>query len=176
MNLKGSHTEKNLKKAMQGEALAYVKYQIYASLIGSVSKDWENQINHIAHNEKEHFKIWAKLLLGDKYYNNQENLLDALFGELDECNEMYPEFARIAREEGFDEIADKFEQIGKIECSHSWLFEGFLQDLNNDEHYKSQEKNNNFICLNCGYIHQGNDIPMECPICNHPKQYFKKVD
>lgn len=176
MNLKGSRTEKNLKKAIHGEALACVKYQIYASLIGSTSKDWEDQIDHIAHNEKEHFKVWAKLLLGDKYYDNQENLFDALSGEIDECTKMYPEFAKIAKEEGFNEIADKFEKISKIECAHSQLFEGFLQDLSDDKHRKSQEKNDKFICLNCGYIHQGNDIPAECPVCNHPKQYFKKVD
>ena len=174
MNLKGTHTETNLKRALQGEALAYAKYQVYASLIGEISKDLEEKINHIAHNEKEHFKIWRKLLLEKGYYNNEENLLDAIIGEVTECEEMYPEFARIAREEGFDEIAEKFDQVANIECHHSWLFEDFLDCITKEKYNKENEKG--FICLNCGYIHNKEVAPEVCPVCDHPKKYFIRVD
>lgn len=170
MNLRGTYTEKNLEKAMQGEALAYVKYQVYASLIGKISKDMEEQINHIAHNEKEHFKIWKKILLDDDYYNNKMNLMDAILGETTECNEMYPEFARIAREEGFYDIAEKFDQVAKIECNHSSLFQCFLDQLDIDTSI------NGFICSNCGYISTDENAPETCPVCDHPKEYFIKVD
>lgn len=172
MNLKGTHTEGNLKKAMQGEALAYIKYQIYASLIGEISKDMEEKINHIAHNEKEHFKIWKKFLLEQDYYDNVKNLIDAMTGEIKECEEMYPEFARIAREEGFNDIAEKFEQVGAIECHHSWLFDAFLDRISNK---KSEGKDKGFICLNCGYIHRKKVAPDVCPVCDHPKKYFTSV-
>ena len=172
--LRGTYTEENLEKAMQGEALAFVKYQIYASLLGNISKDMEEKINHIAHNEKEHFKIWAKLLYEDKYYDNEENLLDAILGENYECDEMYPEFARIAREEGFHDIAEKFDQISKIECNHSCLFKEFLKFVEENKQNEKNEKG--FICLNCGYIHNEKNIPDECPVCNHPKKYFIRID
>lgn len=170
MRLFGSHTQENLQKAMQGEALAYIRYQIYASLIGKTSKTLEEEINHIAHNEKEHYKIWAKALFGDSYYDNEENILSAIVGEVEECENMYPEFARVAREEGFDDIAEKFEMVSKIECNHSWQFEDFLEEL------KSDNKNpNGFVCLNCGYIHDEEEPPTECPVCNHPIEYFEKL-
>lgn len=172
--LKGSHTETNLKKAILGEALAYIKYQIYASIIGETSKDIEEKINHIAHNEKEHFKIWKKLLLGKGYYDEEENLLDAMMGEITECKEMYPEFSRIAREEGFNEIADKFEQIAKIECHHSQLFEEFFNIIHEKQYEKTDKKG--FICLNCGYIHEEKTAPNVCPVCDHPQKYFVSVD
>jgi rubrerythrin len=172
--LRGSHTEKNLRQAMIGEALAYIKYQIYASLIGKTSKDLEAKINHIAHNEKEHYKIWAKLLLGDDYYNNKSNLIDAIVGEVEECESLYPDFARMAREEGFDEIAEKFEMVSSIECNHSWQFEEFLDLYQNG--YQDGITKKGFICLNCGYIHQEDEAPDICPVCDHPKEYFKRND
>ena len=166
MNLKNTRTEKNLIKALQGEALAYMKYIIYASLIGKESKIYEKLINEIAHNEKEHWKVYAKLLLEDEYYNNNRNLADAIMGEHNECTTLYPEFARIAREEGFNEIAEKFEAISEIECRHEKEFDIILKEL-------QTEKNNIFWkCSNCGYIHKGQNIPNECPVCNHPQNYF----
>ncbi len=172
--LKGTYTEENLKKAMQGEALAFIKYQIYASLLGNISKDLEEKINHIAHNEKEHFKVWAKLLYGEEYYDDKKNLLDAIMGENYECEDMYVEFARIAREEGFQDIANKFDQVAKIECNHSCLFKDFLKFVEESVDKKENEKG--FICLNCGYIHNEKSIPDECPVCNHPKKYFVRID
>lgn len=170
MKLFGTHTQENLQKAMQGEALAYIRYQIYASLIGKTSKTLEAEINDIAKNEKEHYKVWAKLLFGDSYYDDEENLLSAIVGEVEECENMYPEFARVAREEGFEEIAEKFEMVSKIECNHSWRFEDFLEELNEEK-----TNPNGFICLNCGYIHDEENAPEVCPVCNHPIEYFEKL-
>lgn len=174
MKLYGSHTEKNLKKALQGEALACVKYQIYASLLGNTSKEIENEINLIAHNEKEHFKVWKKILSSDEYYDDIINLLDAIEGEEAECHEMYPEFARVAREEGFDKIANKFEMIANIECNHSWQFRKIIDEIKglDTSEYRFE---NGFVCLNCGYFHIGDFAPDECPVCEHPKNYFKKI-
>ena len=167
MNLKNTQTEKNLIKALQGEALAHMKYTIYAALIGKESKSNETLINEIAHNEKEHWKVYAKLLLEDDYYDNNRNLADAIMGEHNECSSMYPEFARVAREEGFDEIADKFDAIAKIECRHEKEFDIILKEL--------QEGDDAFQlkCSNCGYIHDGDTAPEVCPVCGHPKNYFK---
>lgn len=173
MNLHGSYTEENLKKAIQGEALACVKYQIYASLLGNTSKEIEDKINHISHNEKEHFKVWKKILSSDEYYDDIINLLDAIEGEQTECHEMYPEFARVAREEGFVDIANKFEMVANIECDHSQQFREFINEIKGLDVKK--ESKNGFVCLNCGYFHTGDSALEECPVCNHPKNYFKKV-
>lgn len=167
MNLKNTQTEKNLITAIQGEALAHMKYTIYAKLIGNTSKSIEKAINEIAHNEKEHWKIYAKLLLEDDYYNDKANLGDAIMGENKECLSLYPEFARIAREEGFEEIAEKFEAIAKIECDHEKQFTMLLDS------YTKNETKKEWKCSNCGYIHKGENPPDTCPVCNHPKNYFK---
>ena len=168
MNLKNTETEKNLIKSLQGEALAHMKYTIYANLIGKQSKSMEKQILEIAHNEKEHWKVYAKLLLEDDYYNDKKNLTNAIMGEREECRSLYPDFARIAREEGFDEIANKFEAISEIECNHEKQFNLLLESID-------KEANNApmWRCSNCGYIHKGEEPPEECPVCNHPKNYFK---
>lgn len=173
IELQGTYTEENLKKAMQGEANAYILYQIYAKLIGNESKDLENKINLISHNEKEHFKIWAKLLLEDDYSNNDLNLVKAIRGEVEECQNLYPEFARVAREEGFEDIAEKFEQVSRIECSHSWDFKQIRNQIND---YPANYEQKGFKCLNCGYIHNGENAPDVCPVCDHPKSYFKKME
>lgn len=170
-----TETEKNLLTAIQGEALAHFRYQVYAKLLGKISKDIENKINEISHNEKEHGKIWMKLLLQDDYADNDKNLFTAITGEQHEGQSMYPEFARIAREEGFDEIAEKFEQVAEIENHHAEMFQSFLDDINNINISKTINTNE-YKCLNCGYIHHGSDIPDICPVCAHPKEYFVSVD
>lgn len=166
MNIKNTETEKNLIKSLKGEALAHMKYTIYAKLLGESSKSIEKQIEEIAHNEKEHWKVYAKLLLEEDYYDDDRNLVDAIMGEHLECLSLYPEYARIAREEGFDEIAEKFEEIGKIECNHEKQFDLILKSLD------MKRELNIWKCSNCGYIHKGNNPPDECPVCNHPKEYF----
>ena len=120
MNIKNTETEKNLIKSLKGEALAHMKYTIYAKLLGKSSKSIEKQIEEIAHNEKEHWKVYAKLLLEEDYYDDDRNLVDAIMGEHLECLSLYPEYARIAREEGFDAVPDArgfaFDAIPH--CSH----------------------------------------------------------
>lgn len=170
MKLHGSHTEKNLIKAIQGEAMAHIKYMVYASLIGKTSKQIEKQINEISHNEKEHWKIYAKLLLDDDYYDDKKNFLNAILGESKECHTLYPEFARVARAEGFSEIADKFNEISKIECNHQQMFEDLLSNYE-----QTNEDVCDWKCDNCGYIYNGVNSPEKCPVCNHPKNYFYRL-
>ncbi|MBO5180160.1 MAG: rubrerythrin family protein [Clostridia bacterium] len=171
MNLKGTATEKNLKKALEGEALAHLKYQFYRSKIGNLSKDYENRLDEIVHNEKEHGKIWFKLLHGGEVPENTENLLDAIKGETEEHEKMYPEFGRIAREEGFEEIAELFEQVAEIEGKHSKEFAEMLKNIENENIFEDKE-GIEFKCLNCGHIHYGTEAPEECPVCKHPQKYF----
>lgn len=168
MDLKNSETEKNLKKALQGEAEAYIKYMIYAGIVGEKSKSIQKQIEEIAHNEKEHWKVYRKLLLKDDYYDNDSNFMDAIMGENNECVKLYTRFAKIAREEGFDIIADKFEEISKIECNHERQFRSLLELLNEDELEKQVWR-----CSNCGYIHYDVSPPLVCKVCEHPINYFR---
>lgn len=171
MNLKGTATEKNLQKALEGEALAHLKYQFYRSKIGNLSKDYEDRLDEIVHNEKEHGKIWFKLLHDGQVPENEENLLDAIKGETEEHENMYPEFGRIAREEGFEEIAELFEEVAKIEGKHAKEFSEMLKNIENENIFED-ENEIQFKCLNCGYVHTGNKAPEQCPVCKHPQKYF----
>ncbi len=173
MNYARPKTFQNLEKAIQGEALAYIKYTVYASLIGKTSKELENKISEIAHNEKEHWKIYAKLLLKEEYYNDERNVLDAISGEVMEAEEFYPRFAKEAEEEGFLEVAQKFREIAKIEARHANEFEDIFDIIHNHIEEKEEKQ---WICLNCGHIHMGIEPPKECPVCEHPKNYFMKID
>ena len=166
-NFENSQTRKNLETALQGEALAHMRYVIYASLIGKTSKSIEKDILEIANNEKQHWKVFAKLLFGEDYYNDIKNLETAIKGETDECRKLYREFADIARNEGFNNIAEKFDMIADIECKHAQEFDSYRDDLINP----SQQTT--WACSNCGYIHMGTEPPETCPVCDHPKEYFK---
>lgn len=171
MNLKGTQTEKNLEKALQGEALAHLKYQFYKSQLGKTSKIVENILDEIIHNEKEHGKIWFKQLHDGKLPTDEENLLDAIHGEMHEHKEMYPEFAKVAYEEGFDEIGKLFEGVADIEGQHEEEFSIILKTLKEESLFKDLDWTG-WRCLNCGHIHYGSEAPEECPICNHPQKYF----
>lgn len=171
MNLKNTITEENLKKALQGEALAHLKYQFYKSKISNVSKEFEEIFDEVIHNEKEHAKIWFKVLHGGEIPSDFENLTDAMKGEDYEYTEMYPEFARIAREEGFDDIADLFDGIGHIEGQHRDKFSEMFDCLQKQKLFKDENKVY-FKCKNCGHVYFGKEAPMECPICKHPQKYF----
>lgn len=168
-----SQTFKNLIKAMQGEANAHIKYTIYASLLGNTSKELEKQILEIAHNEKEHWKVYAKLALGNEYYNDEANMLDAIAGEVTEAESLYPDFAEIAFSEGYKNIGYKFAEIAKIEARHADEFEDILDKIINPTKEKEEKQ---WICMNCGHIHVGVEPLDECPVCNHPKKYFMKID
>lgn len=171
MKLKGSETEKNLKKALQGEALAHLKYQFYKSKLSNISKEIENELNEIVHNEKEHGKIWFKLLNNNEIPDDIINLLDAIKGETYEAKDMYPKFGDIAEEEGFNDIALLFREVGKIENEHSEKFNEILTNLEKNSLFEHNEIKE-WKCLNCGYVYNGTSALEECPICKHPKKYF----
>lgn len=173
MELKGSKTESNLRTAFAGESQARNKYTYYAS---KAKKEGYVQIAKLfeetAANEREHAKIWFKLLAGGEVPSTEDNLLDAAGGERYEWTEMYVSFAKTAKEEGFDRIAYLFEAVGKIEKEHE---ERFRRLLDNVRHEAVFSKDGECIwqCSNCGHIHIGKKAPEVCPVCAHPQAYFE---
>ena len=171
--LKGTKTEKNLQEAFAGESQARNKYTYWAS---KAKKEGYVQIAAIfeetAANEKEHAKMWFKLLEGGAIKSTEENLAAAAAGENFEYTDMYARMAREAREEGFDEIAEKFEAVGLIEKEHETRY---LKLLDNVKKECVFSKDNEVIwqCSNCGHIVIGKKAPEECPVCNHPQAYFQ---
>lgn len=172
-NFKNSKTYDNLKTAFAGESQARVKYQFFAS---RAKKDGYEQIAEIftetSDNEKEHAKLWYKYLNDGTVADTRTNLEIAAAGEDYEWTDMYKEFARIAREEGFDEIADKFDGVGVIEKEHEERYRKLIKNIDDDVVFKS-EKVTVWKCRNCGYTFVGNDAPEVCPVCAHPRAYFE---
>ncbi len=172
MNLKGSKTEQNLMTAFAGESQARNKYTYYAS---KAKKDGYVQISKIfeetANNEKEHAKIWFKLL-HDGIGDTMDNLLDAAAGENYEWTDMYATFAKEAKEEGFDQIAFLFEEVAKIEKEHEERYRALLANIKEGKVFKREGKIA-WICSNCGHIHYADEAPEVCPVCAHPKAYFE---
>ena len=172
-NLKGSKTEANLLTAFAGESQARNKYTYYAS---AARKEGLNQIAEIfeetAGNEKEHAKIWFKLLHDGSVPTTDVNLLDAAEGENYEWTDMYAGFAKTAKEEGFDKIAFLFEAVGKIEKEHEERYRKLLSNLKEGKVFERSEKKV-WICANCGHIHFGEKAPEVCHVCDHPKAYFR---
>lgn len=171
MDLKGSNTEKNLWAAFAGESQARNKYTYYAS---KAKKDGYEQIAAIfeetANNEKEHAKIWYKLVEG--IGETAENLIKAAGGENYEWTQMYKQFAEEAKKEGFNDIAALFERVADIERSHEQRYQALLKNLSDGKVFKKDGKVY-WICRNCGYIHEGTEAPTVCPVCSHPKSYFE---
>ncbi len=173
MELKGSKTEANLLAAFAGESQARNKYSYYAS---RAKKDGYEQIAAIfeetANNEKEHAKMWFKQLHGGAVPDTVTNLKDAANGENYEWTEMYKEFAEVAEEEGFTEIARLFRGVGDIEKHHE---ERYLKLLGNIEDNLVFERGEEkvWICRNCGHVYVGQKAPDVCPICNHPQSYME---
>ena len=173
MELKGSKTEQNLMTAFAGESQARNKYTYFAS---KAKKEGYEQIAAIfqetADNEKEHAKMWFKLLNGGDIGTTAENLKAAADGENYEWTDMYAEFAKTAKEEGFTRIAYLFEEVAKIEKEHE---ERYLKLLNNVKDGKVFEAGEVKIwkCRNCGHIVVGTKAPEVCPVCSHPKAYFE---
>ncbi|MDO5425072.1 MAG: rubrerythrin family protein [Eubacteriales bacterium] len=173
MELKGSKTEKNLMTAFAGESEARNKYTFYAS---KARKEGYVQIANLfqetADNEKEHAKMWFKLLHGGEIADTATNLEDAAQGENYEWTDMYAEFAKVAKEEGFDHIAFLFEGVAKIEKEHEERYRKLLANIENGEVFKRGE-----VCIwqcsNCGHIHVGLEAPQVCPVCAHPQAYFQ---
>ena len=172
MELKGSKTEKNLMAAFSGESEARNKYTYYAS---KAKKDGYVQIAKIfeetAANEKEHAKIWFKLLK-DGIGATVDNLADAAAGENYEWTEMYPTFAKEAREEGFNHIAYLFEEVAKIEKEHEERYKKLLENVEGGLVF-SRDEEMIWQCSNCGHIVVGKKAPEVCPVCAHPQAYFE---
>jgi rubrerythrin len=172
MNLKGTKTEANLQTAFAGESQARNKYTYFAS---KAKKDGYVQISEIftetANNEKEHAKIWYKLL-NDGIGETTANLSAAAAGENYEWTDMYAQFAKEAREEGFNDIAALFEQVGEIEKHHEERFRKLLANIEGGLVF-SRDGDMMWECSNCGHIHIGKAAPEICPVCAHPKAYFK---
>ncbi len=174
MDLKGTKTEKNLMEAFAGESQARNKYSYYAS---AAKKEGYVQISKIfeetAGNEKEHAKIWFKLLQGGSIGSTEENLEAAANGENYEWTDMYAKFAKEAKEEGFDNIAKLFEEVGKIEKEHEERYRKLLASVKEKKVF-SRENKIAWICSNCGHVHYGDTAPQLCPVCNHPQAYFEE--
>lgn len=171
MELKGSKTEKNLLAAFAGESQARNKYTYFAS---AAKKEGYEQISNIfnltADNEKEHAKIWFKLL--DGIGSTPENLKAAAGGEHYEWTEMYKEFAEEAKKEGFTDIERLFTMVAEIEKHHEERYLELLKNIEENKVFKKDEKKT-WICRNCGYIFTGENAPEKCPVCAHPKSYFE---
>lgn len=171
MDLKGSKTEKNLLEAFTGESKARNLYTYFAS---TAKKEGLEQISAIfletADNEKEHAKRLGKFL--EMIGNTEKNLAEAAAGENYEWSEMYRRFETEAREEGFDEIADVFREIGEVEEQHEKRFLALLERVKSGAVFKRGEPIE-WHCRNCGYVHNGKEAPQECPACAHPQSYFQ---
>ena len=167
----GTQTEANLRKAFAGESEARNKYTYFSSV---AKKEGYEQISALfqktADNEKEHAKLWFKELglLGD----TTSNLAAAADGERYEWEDMYAEFAKTAREEGFEEIAQKFEGVAKIEKAHEERYRKLLKNIE-DQKVFSKDGDAIWVCRNCGHIVVGKTAPELCPVCSHPKSFFE---
>lgn len=173
-DFKTSKTYQNLQAAFAGECQARVKYQFFAS---RAKKDGYEQIaeifNETSDNEKEHAKIWYKLLNDGAVGDTKTNLQLGIDGEDYEYTSMYKEYEEVARAEGFDDIAEKFAQVGAIEKEHEDRYRKLLQNVDDDVVFKSDTVTV-WKCRNCGYIFTGEEAPEVCPVCNHPQSFFEK--
>lgn len=174
MELKGSKTEKNLMTAFAGESQARNKYTFYAS---QAKKEGYEQIASIfeetAGNEKEHAKMWFKLLHDGKVPSTSENLKDAANGENYEWTDMYKEFSETAKEEGFDDIAELFKLVGDIEKEHEERYLTLLRKVEDNLVFSSEEETI-WICRNCGHVYRSKEALEVCPVCNHGKAYQER--
>jgi rubrerythrin len=190
MDLKGSETEKNLLKAFAGESQARNRYTYFSSV---AKKEGYEQIAAIfletADNEKEHAKIFFKHLeksggMGveitamypaGKIGTTKENLLAAANGEKEEWTALYPNFEKIARKEGFKEVAESFKEIAEVEEQHEKRYRKLLKNVEEKKVFK-KDKVVKWKCLNCGYVHEGPEAPDECPACKHPQSYYEILE
>ncbi|MCL2051741.1 MAG: rubrerythrin family protein [Lachnospiraceae bacterium] len=172
-NLKGTKTEKNLMEAFAGESMARNKYTYFAS---KAKNEGYEQIaaffEETAFNEKEHAKLWFKLLCDGNIPSTAENLRAAAAGENEEWTDMYQRMANEAREEGFANIAFLFESVGKIEKHHEERYRTLLGNLEEGTIFKKNQKAV-WLCRNCGHLADMENAPVKCPVCNHPQAYFE---
>ncbi len=183
-SIKGTKTEKNLLAAFAGEAQARNRYTYFSS---AAKKEGFEQISHIfletAENEKEHAKIFFKYLEGGEVEittaypsgvigDTLSNLQAAAAGENMEWTTLYSDFAKVAAEEGFPEVARSFEQIAKVEMFHEKRYRKLVANIAASEVFK-KEATTKWHCINCGYVHEGSEAPAECPACRHPRSYYE---
>jgi len=183
-SVKGSETEKNLLKAFAGESQARNKYTYFASV---AKKEGYEQISALfletAENEKEHAKIFFKYLEGGKVKieaeygagkieTTEKNLFAAAEGEKEEWGILYPNFEKVARKEGFKEIADSFKEIADVEKEHEKRYKTLLDNVKTKQVFKKNKKIK-WKCRNCGYVHEGEEAPEVCPACKHPQSYYE---
>ena len=171
-NLIGTKTEKNLEEALAGESLARNKYTYFAAI---AEKDGYEHIasffEEVANNEKEHARVWFKLLCGGVMPGTADNLKAAIEGENKEWSEMYKRMAAEAREEGFDDIAFLFDSVGDIEKEHEERYSKLLDSIEDNTVIERKEKSK-WVCRICGYSTGSERAPEKCPVCEHPKEYF----
>ena len=173
--LTGTQTEKNLLTAACGESKAHTKYELFSGAayeegLATVGDSlWD-----LSHQEKEHAEIFYDLLGAVK--NTESNIESAIAQEGYEADSLYGEFARVAQEEGFDEIAEKFRMIGEIENNHKDILKNILTDLRDGTLYDGAPENAKWFCTNCGYISEGSSAPEFCPVCGYPVGYFLRYD
>lgn len=183
-SVKGTETEKNLMKSFAGESQARMRYTYFAS---QAKKDGYVQISHIfeetANQEKEHAKRFFKYLEGGMVKieaafpagvigTTAENLKEAAAGEHEEWTDLYPSFAKVAREEGFEEIAILWEKVSVAEKQHEKRYKDLLRNIETDMVFKKPQSIT-WRCLNCGYLHEADEAPKLCPACLHPQAYFE---
>ncbi len=170
--LRGTKTEQNLMTAFAGESMARNKYTYFAS---KARKDGYVQIAELfeltANNEKEHAKMWFKLLEGGEIQDTATNLLHAAEGENYEWTDMYATMAKQAEEEGFHEIAAKFRLVGQVEKAHEERYRKLLHNVQEGLVF-SRDGDRIWECANCGHLVIGKEAPEVCPVCNHPQSYF----
>lgn len=175
MNLKGSKTERNLFKTFAGESRVRNKYCFYAEkarVDGFMHV--ANVFEEIAGNEKAHAReVYRRYL--DRISNTKNNLIESALGESEESKVIYKEFEETAREEGFDDIADFYKELQEVEEHHKERFLDLAKKLKEGRMFKS-DKEEQWLCLNCGYIYEGKEAPMKCPACRYLKSYFKRLD
>ncbi len=175
MNLKGSKTEKNLLKTFAGESRARNKYNLYAEKAKSEGYMWIAEIfDCTAKNEYAHAREAYKRYL-DRICSTKNNLIESAISEAEESKVIYKNFENMAREEGFDEIADFYKELQEVEELHKERFLDLAKKLKDNMIFKS-EKKSLWKCLNCGYIYEGCEAPEKCPLCKYPKSYFRKLD
>ncbi|HNQ18256.1 MAG TPA: rubrerythrin family protein [Smithellaceae bacterium] len=183
-SIRGTKTEKNLLAAFAGESQARTRYTYFSS---AAKKEGFEQISRIfletAENEKEHAKVFFKYLEGGEVEitagypagvisTTRQNLEAAADGEKMEWSTLYADFAKIAREEGFEEIARSFDQIAKVEMFHEKRYRKLTKNIDDDEVFKKKTATK-WHCINCGYVYEGPEAPKECPACKHPQSYYE---
>ncbi len=175
-DLKGTQTEKNLETAFAGESQAHTKYRFYSEVAAEEGlAAFSELFMETAKNEMEHAEQWFKYLHDGHLPSTEDNIVDAFEGENYETNVMYPEFARVAREEGFPEIAAKFELVGKIEARHEARYRDMLDTLKADKVVIKENVLVVWKCQVCGHVHVGAQAPKVCPVCGHKNSFLPEA-